>query len=78
MLEFKKPIPVIVKSTGADAMAIYATSGGSFENDLWTVVICDGGDIITVRTDHIKMYSNTTFDITKDKKEDSNGSGSKR
>lgn len=63
MLEFKNPIPVVVKETGEEAMAIYATSGGTFENDLWTVVLCNGGNIITVRIDQIKMYINKTFDI---------------
>lgn len=65
MLEFNNPIPVIIKENGKEGMAIYATSGGTFENDLWTIVLCDGGDIITVRVDQIKIYSNTTFDIKK-------------
>lgn len=65
MLEFKNPIPVIIKETEQEAMAIYATSGGTFENDLWTIALCDGGDIITVRVDQIKIYANKTFDITK-------------
>jgi hypothetical protein len=34
MLEFKNPIPVIVKENGKEAMAIYTTSGSTFENDL--------------------------------------------
>ena len=57
------PIPVIIKETGAEAIAIYCLSGGSFENDIWTVVLCNGGEIIHVRTDQIKMYTNKTFDI---------------
>jgi hypothetical protein len=61
--EFKNPIPVIIKENSKEAMAIYVVSGGTFENDLWTVVLCDGGDIITVRLDQIKMYNNKTFDI---------------
>ena len=65
MLEFKNPIPVIIKETNQEAMAIYAVSGGTFENDLWTLVLCDSGDIITVRVDQISMYSNKTFDINK-------------
>ena len=65
MLEFKNPIPVIIKETGQEAMAIYAISGGTFENDLWTITICDTTDIITVRIDQIKMYNNKTFDINK-------------
>ena len=63
MLEFSKPIPVIIKENGKEAMAIYCVSGGTFENDLWTIALCDGGEIITVRIDQIKMYSNKTFDI---------------
>lgn len=63
MIEFNNPIPVVVKETNQEAMAIYAVSGGTFENDLWTIVLCDGGDIITVRVDQIKMYINKTFDI---------------
>lgn len=63
MIEFNNPIPVIIKETGAEAMAIYVNSGGSFENDIWCVVVCEGGDIIHVRTDQIKMYNNKTFDI---------------
>jgi hypothetical protein len=63
--EFKNPLPLIIKETGAEAMAIYVTSSGSFENDILTVVLCDGGDIIHVRTDQVKMFNNKTFDITK-------------
>jgi hypothetical protein len=65
MLEFKNPIPVIVKENGKEAMAIYATSSGTFENDLWTIALCDGGDIITVRVDQIKIHCNATFGIFK-------------
>lgn len=65
MLEFKNPIPVIVKENGKEAMAIYVTSGSTFENDLWTIALCDGGDIITVRVDQIKMHCNATFEILK-------------
>lgn len=63
--EFNNPIPVIVKENGKEAMAIYVTSGATFENDLWTIALCDGGDIITVRVDQIKMHCNATFDISK-------------
>jgi hypothetical protein len=64
-MEFRKPIPVVIKETGEDAMAIYCFNGGTFENDLWTVALCETGDIITVRTDQIKMHVNKTFDIGK-------------
>lgn len=65
MLEFRNPIPVIIKETGKEAMIIYVSSGGTFENDIFTVVLCEGGDIIHVRADQIKMYNNKTFDINK-------------
>ena len=63
--EFKHPIPLIIKETQQEAIALYVTSSATFENDIFTVVLCDGGDIIHVRTDQIKMYNNKTFDITK-------------
>jgi hypothetical protein len=61
MLEFRKPIPVITPMGGA--YAIYVTNGGTFENDIWTVVMENGGNILHFRSDHIKMYKNATFDI---------------
>jgi len=63
MLEFRNPIPVIIKETGQEAMAIYATNSGTFENDVWTIALCDGGDIITVTVSQIMMYKNATFGI---------------
>lgn len=63
MIQFNTPIPVIIKESGAEAMAIYISNGGAFENDIWTIVLCKGGDIIHVRTDQIKMHINKTFDI---------------
>jgi len=61
--EFKNPIPIIIKENGSEGMAIYVTSGGTFENDIFTIVLCDGGDIIHVRTDQIRVFKNKTFDI---------------
>jgi hypothetical protein len=61
MLEFRNPIPVITPLGGAYAM--YVTSGGTFENDIWTVVLENGGNILHFRSDQIKMYKNATFDI---------------
>jgi len=63
MLEFRNPIPVIIKETGQEAYAIYVTSSGTFENDLFTIALCDGGDIITVTVSQIMMYKNATFGI---------------
>lgn len=63
MMEFKKPIPVVIKLTKQDGYAIYVESGGMYENDIWTVVLCDGGIIRHYRTDQIVIHKNSTFDI---------------
>lgn len=64
MLEFKNPIPVVVNET-IDGYAIYVTNGGTFENDLWCVVLCDGGAVRHYRSDQIKIHNNATFDLCK-------------
>jgi len=62
MLEFKNPIPVIVEGN-KEGYAIYVTNGGTFENDIWCVVLCNSGIIRHYRTDQILMHYNATFDI---------------
>lgn len=64
MMEFKNPIPVITPMGGG--YAIYVANGGTFENDIWTVVLESGGNILHFRSDQIKMYKNATFDIMQD------------
>lgn len=64
MLEFKNPIPVIVEGD-KEGYAIYVTNGGSFENDIWCVVHCDGGIVRHYRSDQIKIHNNLTLDIKK-------------
>ncbi len=67
MLEFKQPIPVIVEND-KEGYAIYVTNGGNFENDIWCIVLCDGGIVRHYRSDQIRIYNNLTFDIKKDGK----------
>jgi hypothetical protein len=67
MLEFKQPIPVIVEDD-KEGYAIYVTNGGNFENDIWCIVLCDGGIVRHYRSDQIRIYNNLTFDIKKDGK----------
>jgi len=62
MLEFKNPIPVITPIGGG--YAIYVSHGGTFENDIWTIVMEKGGNILHFRSDQIKLYKNATFDIS--------------
>jgi hypothetical protein len=64
MLEFRKPIPVIVEN-GKEGYAIYVTNGGTFENDIWCVVLCEGGVVRHYRTDQIGIHNNATFDLSK-------------
>lgn len=71
MLEFKKPIPVIVENN-KEGYAIYVVNSGMFENDIWCVVHCDGGHVRHYRSDQIKIHRNDTFDIEKE-----NGSDTK-
>ena len=66
MLEFKQPIPVILPD-GGEGYAIYVTNSGMYENDIWTVVHCEGGIIRHYRSDQIRIHFNATFDIKKDK-----------
>ena len=59
--EFTNPMPVVTPL--GDGYAIYMRDGGSFENDIWTVVIEEEGKIFHFRTDQIKMYKNATLGI---------------
>lgn len=62
--EFKNPVPVVVEND-KDAYAIYVRDGGTFENDIWCVVHCDGGIVRHYRSDQLKIFINSTFDILK-------------
>lgn len=64
MLEFSKPIPVVVEGD-KEGYAIYVTDSGTFENDLWCVALCDGGIVRHYRSDQIRIHINSTFDIRK-------------
>lgn len=62
MMEFSKPIPVIVED-GKEGYAIYVTDGGMYENDVWCVVHTAGGIVRHYRSDQIRIHNNSTFDI---------------
>jgi hypothetical protein len=68
MLEFKKPIPVIVEEN-KEGYAIYVVNGGMLENDIWCVVLCDGGHVRHYLSNQIKIHNNFTFGIKKEKNE---------
>lgn len=69
MLEFKHPIPVIVENN-KEGYAIYVVSGGTFENDIWCIVLCDGGHVRHYRSDQIRIHHNATLDLSKNDKGD--------
>ena len=68
MLEFSKPIPVVVEGN-KDGYALYVTNSGMFENDVWCVALCDGGHVRHYTSDQIRMYVNATFNIKKESNE---------
>lgn len=62
--EFSNPVPVVTPL--GDGYSLYVRDGGTWENDIWCVVLEDGGQVKHFRTDQIKIHSNATFDIQKD------------
>ena len=65
-----QPIPIVTPL--GDGYLIYVQSGEMFENDIWTICLCDGGTVKHFSTDQIKIFNNATFQINKnDKKEGS-------
>ena len=64
MLEFTKPIPVIVEGN-KDGYAIYVSDNGMFENDVWCVVLCDSCIVRHYTSDQIRIHANSTFGIIK-------------
>lgn len=64
MLEFKKPIPVVVEED-KEGYALYVVNSGIFENDIWCVVLRDGGIVRHYRSDQIRIHFNATLDIKK-------------
>jgi hypothetical protein len=64
MMQFTIPIPIVTEK-GEEGYAIYVESSGMFENDIWCVVLCEGGIIRHFSTSQIKIHKNATFDIKK-------------
>lgn len=61
MLEFKKPIPLITPH--GEGYAIYVSNSGMLENDVWTVVLIETGEIKHYNTSQLKVSKNGTFEI---------------
>lgn len=58
------PIPVVVEEN-KDGYLLYVESGQQFENDIWTIVLCEGGIVRHYNTSQVKIYQNSTFGIIK-------------
>lgn len=62
--EFRDPIPVTTPLGGG--YLFYVRDGGNWENDIFCVILEDGGKIMYFRSDQIRIHSNSTFGIKKD------------
>lgn len=49
-----------------DGYIWYITESGTWENDLYTVVLLKGGEVKHFTSDQVKMWTNETFGIKKD------------
>ena len=62
--EFRNPLPVVTPL--GDGYAIYVRDGGTWENDIFAVVLNNGGKLLHFRSDQIRVWKNGTFGITLD------------
>jgi hypothetical protein len=49
-----------------DGYAIYVRDGGTWENDIFAVVLNNGGKLLHFRSNQIRVSKNGTFGITLD------------
>lgn len=59
--EFKNPVPC--NTVHGDGYLWYVRDGGTWENDIFCVVLCNGGEIKHYRSDQLTIANNGTFDI---------------
>lgn len=62
----EKPIPVIVKEdVDKEGYLIYVESSAQWENDIWTICLCEGGEVKHYNTSQVRIHQNLTFGIQK-------------
>ncbi len=61
--EFNNPTPC--KTEHGEGYVWYVRDGGTFENDIFCVVLCEGGKVKHYRSDRLTIHHNGTFDIKK-------------
>ena len=59
------PSPIPDVTDLGEGYLLYVETSGQWENDVWTIVMCDSGAIKHFNTSQIKIYQNATFEITK-------------
>lgn len=59
--EFLNPIPV--KTEHGDGYVWYVRDGGNWENDIFCIILCNGGEIKHYRSDQFTIHPNGTFGI---------------
>lgn len=59
--EFRNPVPVITPL--GDGYILYVKENGMWENDIFTVVLEDGGYIKHFTSDQVKVWHNATYNI---------------
>lgn len=59
--EFRTPLPVVTPL--GDGYVLYVRDGGTWENDVFAVVLLDGGKLLHFRSDQIRIWKNGTFGI---------------
>ena len=62
--EPKSPIPVVTPL--GEGYILYIQAMGWNANDIFTVVLKEGGRVFHFRSDQVRIWANGTFDITKD------------
>jgi hypothetical protein len=63
IFEPQNPIPVVTPV--GDGIVLYIKENGMHENDVWTVVLKDGGNVMHFLTNQVKVYHNSTYSIKK-------------
>lgn len=63
-LEFRNPIPVIVEEN-KEGYAIYVRDGEHWDNDVWCVVLKEGGIVRHYLSNQVVFCFNATYGISK-------------
>jgi len=59
--EFQNPVPVITPL--GSGYVLYVKENGMWENDVFTIVLEEGGIVKHFTSDQIKVWHNATFNI---------------